>query len=72
MAKTPPASDLRALATARLRQLHEPSAEQIAAEIAEAEAQGNRLIVLPGLRILIQRIADEEEPNGETDPAQTE
>jgi predicted amidohydrolase len=72
MAKTPPTSDLRALATARLRQLHEPNAEQIAAEIAEAEAQGNRLIVLPGLRILIQRIADEEEPNGETDPAQTE
>lgn len=61
MAKTPQTFDLRGLAKERLRLLNEPSPEDIAREIAEAEAQGHKIYVLPGVRILVQKIGPEDD-----------
>ena len=53
MKKPPP--DLQALAKRRLERLREPSPEELAKEIAEAERNGDKLLVLPGgLRVLLK------------------
>ncbi len=61
MAKTPPTFDLRALAKERLRRLNEPSPEELAIEVAEAEAEGVRLFVLPGARSLAKKMGPKTE-----------
>ena len=53
MKKPPP--DIQALARRRLERLQQPRPEDLAKEIAEAEANGDKLLVLPGgLRILLK------------------
>jgi hypothetical protein len=52
MPKKPPNPELRELATERLRRLHEPDPDQLAREIAEADARGDKLIVVGDLQTI--------------------